>query len=205
MAKLFSACTALLLICATIFMLNSLSAVDASEDYQHHLGWVPSGSLAIDEEEEFELDSEINRRILATNNYISYGALQRNSVPCSRRGASYYNCQSGGQANPYKRDCSAITRCRRWFFFLINFGNGSHCYTWRRKTGDGYLLLYEKIFFCCNVIIIFWMSLLKDNSNYIFLPFFFLIFFSFNILSMVGFRFIPSLLIQNWQASFPGF
>ncbi|KAL9450430.1 hypothetical protein AB3S75_012218 [Citrus x aurantiifolia] len=111
MAKLFSSCAALLVISAMIFMLNSLSAVDASGDLQHHLGWMPSGSLAI-EEEEFELDSEINRRILATNKYISYGALQRNSVPCSRRGASYYNCQNGGQANPYHRGCSAITRCR---------------------------------------------------------------------------------------------
>ncbi|XP_016434972.1 rapid alkalinization factor-like [Nicotiana tabacum] len=64
------------------------------------------------EEEEFELDSESNRRILATKKYISYGALQKNSVPCSRRGASYYNCKPGAQANPYSRGCSAITRCR---------------------------------------------------------------------------------------------
>ncbi|KAG8363850.1 hypothetical protein BUALT_Bualt19G0065300 [Buddleja alternifolia] len=64
------------------------------------------------DEEEFELDSESNRRILATRRYISYGALQRNSVPCSRRGASYYNCRPRAQANPYRRGCSAITRCR---------------------------------------------------------------------------------------------
>ncbi|KAG2263354.1 hypothetical protein Bca52824_070433 [Brassica carinata] len=62
---------------------------------------------------EFEMDSEINRRILATTRYISYGALRRNTVPCSRRGASYYNCRRGAQANPYSRGCSAITRCRR--------------------------------------------------------------------------------------------
>ncbi|KAK9161539.1 hypothetical protein Syun_007880 [Stephania yunnanensis] len=64
------------------------------------------------EEEEFGMESEITRRILATSQYISYEALKRNSVPCSRRGASYYNCQAGGQANPYQRGCSAITRCR---------------------------------------------------------------------------------------------
>ncbi|KAL8527972.1 hypothetical protein ACS0TY_005690 [Phlomoides rotata] len=64
------------------------------------------------EGEEFELDSESNRRILATRRYISYGALSRNSIPCSRRGASYYNCRPGAQANPYRRGCSAITRCR---------------------------------------------------------------------------------------------
>ncbi|KFK44989.1 hypothetical protein AALP_AA1G329500 [Arabis alpina] len=63
--------------------------------------------------EEFEMDSEINRRILATTRYISYGALRRNTIPCSRRGASYYNCRRGAQANPYSRGCSAITRCRR--------------------------------------------------------------------------------------------
>ncbi|KZV21544.1 RALF-LIKE 23 family protein [Dorcoceras hygrometricum] len=61
---------------------------------------------------EFEMDSEANRRILATTRYISYGALQANSVPCSRRGASYYNCRPGAQANPYTRSCTAATRCR---------------------------------------------------------------------------------------------
>ncbi|KAK4441761.1 Bifunctional protein FolD 2 [Sesamum alatum] len=34
---------------------------------------------------DFDMDSEINRRILATTNYISYGALQANNVPCSQR------------------------------------------------------------------------------------------------------------------------
>ncbi|XP_020227848.1 protein RALF-like 33 [Cajanus cajan] len=64
-------------------------------------------------DEEFLMDSETNRRILAGRRYISYGALRRNTVPCSRRGASYYNCRPGAQANPYRRGCSAITRCRR--------------------------------------------------------------------------------------------
>ncbi|KAJ4850580.1 Protein RALF-like 33 [Turnera subulata] len=63
------------------------------------------------DDDEFSMDSEINRRILATTQYISYGALQRNTVPCSQRGQSYYNCVPG-QANPYTRGCSAITRCR---------------------------------------------------------------------------------------------
>ncbi|XP_074356189.1 protein RALF-like 33 [Apium graveolens] len=62
--------------------------------------------------EEFDMDSESNRRILATTNYISYDALERNNVPCSQRGASYYNCEQGAEANPYDRGCSAITRCR---------------------------------------------------------------------------------------------
>ncbi|KAL8166373.1 hypothetical protein V2J09_007872 [Rumex salicifolius] len=66
----------------------------------------------MEDEDEFFLDSEVNRRILASKKYISYNALKKNNVPCSRRGASYYNCKSGAQANPYKRGCSKITRCR---------------------------------------------------------------------------------------------
>ncbi|KAI3773140.1 hypothetical protein L6452_04342 [Arctium lappa] len=62
---------------------------------------------------EMEMESESTRRILATTDHISYGALERNNVPCSQRGTSYYNCQSGGQANPYQRGCSTITRCQR--------------------------------------------------------------------------------------------
>ncbi|KAH7543040.1 rapid alkalinization factor [Ziziphus jujuba] len=119
MAKLYSA--AFLVICALIMVVasSSSSVVGASGGHIQDLGWMPTrssckGSIAecLAAGEEFEFDSEINRRILATGNYISYGALQRNTVPCSRRGASYYNCQPGAQANPYNRGCSAITRCR---------------------------------------------------------------------------------------------
>ncbi|KAG8499606.1 hypothetical protein CXB51_006241 [Gossypium anomalum] len=72
-----------------------------------------SGEESSDFDAEFAMDSEISRRILARTRYISYGALRRNTVPCSRRGASYYNCRPGAQANPYSRGCSRITRCRR--------------------------------------------------------------------------------------------
>ncbi|XP_009775621.1 rapid alkalinization factor-like [Nicotiana tabacum] len=92
---------------------------EASGDFDMS-GWIPmkatdscDGTIAeCMAAGEFEMDSESNRRILATDDYISYGALQRNTVPCSRRGASYYNCQTGAEANPYTRGCSAITRCR---------------------------------------------------------------------------------------------
>ncbi|GMJ02061.1 ralf-like 33 [Hibiscus trionum] len=72
-----------------------------------------SGEESSDFDAEFAMDSEISRRILTVTRYISYGALRRNTVPCSRRGASYYNCRPGAQANPYSRGCSRITRCRR--------------------------------------------------------------------------------------------
>ncbi|KAJ9537289.1 hypothetical protein OSB04_030022 [Centaurea solstitialis] len=101
----------------------SVDAAAAAAAGDHRLGWIPASTAAegldldniIDGDDmEFAMDSESHRRILANNRrYISYGALSRNNVPCSRRGASYYNCRSGGQANPYSRGCSAITRCRR--------------------------------------------------------------------------------------------
>jgi len=72
------------------------------------MAWMPS----MEEDLELEMDSEINRRILASTRYISYKAMQRDTVPCSRRGASYYNCQLGEPVNPYRRGCSVITRCR---------------------------------------------------------------------------------------------
>ncbi|KAL6626489.1 hypothetical protein ACP70R_030215 [Stipagrostis hirtigluma subsp. patula] len=53
------------------------------------------------------------RRVLqGGSGYIGYDALRRDSTPCSQRGASYYNCQPGAEANPYSRGCSAITQCR---------------------------------------------------------------------------------------------
>ncbi|KAJ1283140.1 hypothetical protein BS78_03G106300 [Paspalum vaginatum] len=53
------------------------------------------------------------RRVLqGGSGYIGYDALRRDSVPCSQRGASYYNCQPGAEANPYSRGCSAIAQCR---------------------------------------------------------------------------------------------
>ncbi|KAK6911586.1 Rapid ALkalinization Factor, partial [Dillenia turbinata] len=114
-----------LMVCAVmitaVIFCASPTIVHSSGDLHHAMEWFPARSAAarcdgsIAEclaDEEFDLDSEVNRRILATSSYISYAALKRNSVPCSRRGASYYNCKPGAQANPYTRGCSAITRCR---------------------------------------------------------------------------------------------
>ncbi len=119
------------LVCAilAVHVALSLSApVDFTGNLDHQLGalFLPPvtsgcrGSIAEcsllageDDDAEFLMDSESNRRILAARRYISYGALRGNTVPCSRRGASYYNCRPGAQANPYRRGCSAITQCRR--------------------------------------------------------------------------------------------
>ncbi|KAB8098486.1 hypothetical protein EE612_027733 [Oryza sativa] len=63
-------------------------------------------------------DGGLLRRALAarkpTNRYVSYSALDANKVPCNKRGQTYYqNCASQQAANPYRRGCSAITRCSR--------------------------------------------------------------------------------------------
>ncbi|KAK1390101.1 Rapid ALkalinization Factor [Heracleum sosnowskyi] len=67
----------------------------------------------IDPNEEMMMESESARRNLVGKRYISYDALRKNSVPCSRRGQSYYNCQQSGRANPYRRGCTVATRCAR--------------------------------------------------------------------------------------------
>ncbi|RWR95297.1 Rapid ALkalinization Factor [Cinnamomum micranthum f. kanehirae] len=105
-------------IISSIFLLSFLISSTTVYAGDHQLGWIPSrptcrGSIAeCQPQEEFAMDSEINRRMLDTSDYISYEALKRDSVPCSQAGASYYNCQAGAQANPYNRGCSTITQCR---------------------------------------------------------------------------------------------
>ncbi|KDP39325.1 hypothetical protein JCGZ_01082 [Jatropha curcas] len=61
--------------------------------------------------EEAEMESEISRRVLLMQKYISYETLKRDMVPCAKPGASYYDCHAG-EANPYSRGCEVITRCR---------------------------------------------------------------------------------------------
>ncbi|KAE8009519.1 hypothetical protein FH972_005951 [Carpinus fangiana] len=115
----FSMLLAFFLLFIAALVISSRATV-AEASLKQSLRWVPTrhhcqGSIAEcmgAGDDEFEMDSEINRRILATTQYISYGALQRNSVPCSLRGASYYNCKPGAQSNPYTHGCGAITRCR---------------------------------------------------------------------------------------------
>ncbi|XP_073049149.1 protein RALF-like 19 [Primulina eburnea] len=69
---------------------------------------------ALDLDEELMMESESARRQLAQSRYISYGALNRNTVPCNRRGASYYSsCRGHQRANPYRRGCTRATHCAR--------------------------------------------------------------------------------------------
>ncbi|OVA14863.1 Rapid ALkalinization Factor [Macleaya cordata] len=113
------------LVIFTIFITTlalSISTVDSTGD--HLFGWIPTRSLSsssltcegsiaeCQSDNEFQMDSEINRRILATTDYISYEALKANTVSCSISGAPYYNCKQGAEANPQTRGCSTITQCR---------------------------------------------------------------------------------------------
>ncbi|XP_062210510.1 rapid alkalinization factor-like [Phragmites australis] len=105
--------TSALLVPLLLLALAALSAASAGE-VPAALGW-ELGVVAAAEDEEFGLgggDSVARRVLQSGNSYISYGALRRDNVPCSVRGASYYNCRPGAQANPYSSGCSAITRCR---------------------------------------------------------------------------------------------
>ncbi|CAL5194455.1 unnamed protein product [Lathyrus oleraceus] len=105
----------LFMVSISIFATTTNSATD-----EHRLRWeatttTPACEGSVEEcieENEFGMDFESHRRILATTKYISYRALQRNTVPCSHKGASYYNCKPGAEANPYTRGCTTITRCR---------------------------------------------------------------------------------------------
>ncbi|GJN35804.1 hypothetical protein PR202_gb24611 [Eleusine coracana subsp. coracana] len=75
------------------------------------------GQCAVVAEEEEEVGGGLRRSMAQrqpTNRYISYAALRADQVPCNQRGKSYYtNCASQQKANPYRRGCSAITRCQR--------------------------------------------------------------------------------------------
>lgn len=50
----------------------------------------------------------------AGGGFVSYGALKKDKVPCNCRGHSYYNCRRRGKANPYRRGCSVVTKCKRF-------------------------------------------------------------------------------------------
>ncbi|XP_073003276.1 probable hexosyltransferase MUCI70 [Typha latifolia] len=71
-----------------------------------------SGECAADDLDEANILPEVTRRGLSSRTrFISYDALKRDRVPCGRRGTSYYNCNNRRRINPYRRGCSAITRC----------------------------------------------------------------------------------------------
>ncbi|PIN18344.1 hypothetical protein CDL12_09004 [Handroanthus impetiginosus] len=102
-----------------VVAIAAMAMVVQSKEYMH-IGVVaePDGhglvADALDIDEELMMESESARRQLARGGgYISYGALNRNNVPCNRRGRSYYNCGGHQKANPYTRGCTRASRCAR--------------------------------------------------------------------------------------------
>ncbi|WCJ32174.1 ralf-like 19 [Euphorbia peplus] len=102
----------LFLVVAIALVANHSTAFDGA----NHTG---GGLVAdnINSDEEMMMDSESSRRILAfkAKKYISYAALKADQVPCNKKGRSYYNCgHIKTKANPYRRACTAITKCQRF-------------------------------------------------------------------------------------------
>lgn len=101
----------------------------------------------IDEDEEMSVESETARRTLAGRpRYISYDAMRRGNVPCSRRGNSYYACNAHGRANPYQRSCTRISRCprnTRWGPSL-----NPMCYRWKWRKRRSLRMVSSKSKWC---------------------------------------------------------
>ncbi|VAH68395.1 unnamed protein product [Triticum turgidum subsp. durum] len=102
---------AALLVVVVAAELDAGSSTWAPEDYGGGAVTAMRAACRVEDEEGCGGEATL-RRHLGGGGYIGYDALRRNAVPCSVRGASYYNCRPGGQANPYSRGCSSITRCR---------------------------------------------------------------------------------------------
>ncbi|XP_014508536.1 protein RALF-like 19 [Vigna radiata var. radiata] len=99
-------------LCLVVLAVALAMVAEASK--VHEFGFPGVGMDLVGDENEMLLDSESNRRTLNSRaQYISYGALNANQIPCGNRGSSYYNCQDRTRANPYTRGCSQITHCAR--------------------------------------------------------------------------------------------
>nr|CAD1834000.1 unnamed protein product [Ananas comosus var. bracteatus] len=102
-------CFLFLLLSALAFVPSQPKLTDATSVVQWTLsrgskgcdGFVAGQCADEDEDEQIGADAAaaaMVRRVLYGNGqrYISYGALKRDQIPCSRRGQSYYNCKRHG-------------------------------------------------------------------------------------------------------------
>lgn len=101
------------LVALAAIVADSWSFVTLNEDVFLGTKLRTASSRDMDGLDEVMLGSDAKRRNLGQADYISYAALSKNSVPCNKRGQSYYNCQQPGKANPYRRGCTAVTQCAR--------------------------------------------------------------------------------------------
>ncbi|CAK9234160.1 unnamed protein product [Sphagnum troendelagicum] len=105
-----------LVVVVSVFVLcgRTVRAVDSSSS----TSMVPELLLLSGKDQNGEMESSVMRRMLANSpNYISYGSLSADRIPCpAGSGRSYYtnNCYAAdGPVTPYTRGCSAITLCAR--------------------------------------------------------------------------------------------
>ncbi|KAJ4823957.1 hypothetical protein Tsubulata_007395 [Turnera subulata] len=106
------------LLCTFMATFMVLQRVTCESSLSNIAAHVPGGFVGdqIEEEEEMMMESAVSLRILAQRvKYISYEALRANNVPCVRSGASYYTCLPRKRINPYRRGCSRITNCYRYY------------------------------------------------------------------------------------------
>ncbi|KAM7469651.1 hypothetical protein LguiA_007834 [Lonicera macranthoides] len=109
MAKYSFSLSRSLTLCFIVTLIISLSAHAASEEVKS--GNRKTGGGAIGNNKK-NADSDFKRRTLTSGHYITYNSLNRDFVPCSRRGDSYKNCQPEAQAHTYSRGCELSLRCR---------------------------------------------------------------------------------------------
>lgn len=96
-----------------IFLVSAVVMVVQSTAFDG-ANWGRLTDLGVEEEmhggKKMMMKSSSGRRQLEGAAIISYAALSADTVPCSNRGTSYYNCETGAK-NPYNRGCSSIADC----------------------------------------------------------------------------------------------
>ncbi|CAO2196342.1 unnamed protein product [Urochloa humidicola] len=98
-------------VAAVLLLFVAVNLERGAADHGHGVGGMACSAGTVGECSDD--DGAVARRELqGGGGYIGYGAMSAGNVPCSYRGASYYNCRPSGAANPYSRGCSAITQCR---------------------------------------------------------------------------------------------
>ncbi|KAI3419970.1 uncharacterized protein J3R85_012907 [Psidium guajava] len=101
---------------AFLLVLFLLSAGDVTPQKVDAHAPACNGSIAeCSEEAEFQMDSEINQRLLEQQKYISPGALKRDQPVCSGGGSGNAYSKSGclpTPSNPQTRGCAKYYRCR---------------------------------------------------------------------------------------------
>lgn len=115
--KLSNMVTRAVFLTTLVFLLQVFHAFSSIKLAELHNEQPCNGTIAdCNKEEEFTMDSEISRRILAQAGHISYDAVGRNQQPAcgtGARGDSYGRSCLSHPVNPSGRPCTRFqNRCR---------------------------------------------------------------------------------------------